>query len=123
MNLIDTNGVTHILKNKPSLREDYYLAPDIVEESEVALMVHGGQIPHKVRPLTEHPLFNFVPYLEDYNRILNKYGGRSFYNMTGFGDVSILSAIHALVIASNRQDQLFGPEPIFVFTDDGPLTR
>ena len=123
MNLIDTNGVTHILKTKPSLRENYFLAPDVAEESEVALMVHGGQIPRKVHMLTAHHFFSHVPYLNHYNRILNQYGGRSFYNMTGFGDVSILAALHALVGAAQLQGQLFGTEPLFVFTDDGPLTR
>lgn len=55
--------------------------------------------------------------------ILNQYGGRSFYNMTGFGDVSILAALHALVGAAQLQGQLFGTEALFVYTDDGPLTR
>lgn len=123
MNLIDTNGVTHILKIKPSLREDYFLAPDVAEESEVALVVHGGQIPRKVHLLTTHHLFNQAPYIDHYKRILNQYGGRSFYNMTGFGDVSILAALHALAGATQLQGQLFGTEPLFVFTDDGPLTR
>ena len=32
-------------------------------------------------------------YLEHYKDMLNKYGGRSFYNMTGFGDISVLALL------------------------------
>ena len=123
MNLIDTNGITYILKTKHVLREDYFMTPDVAEESEVGLIVHGGQIPPRVRTLTTHPLFSHVSYLDHYNRVLNLHGGGSFYNMTGFGDVSILAALYTLLGAVQLQDQLFGTEPLFVFTGDGPLTR
>ena len=124
MNLIDTNGVTRVLKNHLRLREDYFLAPDVVDESEVAQLVHGGQIPRRVRNLVDNDTFDMVVYLDQYKRILNAYGGRSFYNMTGFGDVSIIAGIHAVTAHTGRQGRLFGnSEPITVFTDDGPLTR
>jgi hypothetical protein len=123
MNLIDTNGITRILRNRLRLTEDYYLAPDVVDESELAQLVHGGQIPRRVQHLAELDTFDMVVYLDQYKRILNAYGGRSFYNMTGFGDVSILAGIHAVTAHSGRQGRLFNSGPIVVFTDDGPLTN
>src|SRR5665213_3476174 len=103
MNLIDTNGITRILRNRTRLSEDYYLTPDVVEESELAQLVHGGQIPRRVQHLADLDTFDMVVYLDQYKRILNAYGGRSFYNMTGFGDVSILAGIHAVASHPGRQ--------------------
>jgi hypothetical protein len=125
MNLIDTNGITHVLKNRLNLKEDYYLAPDVVDEVELAQLVHGGRVPRTVRNLADHDTFDKVVYLDQYQRILNTQGGKSFYNMTGFGDVSIIAGIHAIAATtSGRQGRLFsGTEPIIVYTDDGPLGR
>ncbi len=125
MNIVDTNAITHILKNNLTLSKDYYLAPDVVEESDLAEMVHNRRIPNKIMQLSEYAYFDEGLYLNHYKKILNKYGGRSFYNMTGFGDVSILAVIHMLVDTFEKENRarLFGiSEQIVVFTDDNGLT-
>jgi hypothetical protein len=78
-----------------------------------------------VQRLADQDTIDKVVYLDQYKRVLNAQGGRSFYNMTGFGDISILAGIHAITSAtSDRQGQLFrGLELIVVYTDDGPLSR
>ena len=125
MNIVDTNGITYILKNNLRLSKDYYIAPDVMEESDLAEMVHGKRMPSRIIPLSGGGYFNQVIYVDHYKKILNKYGGRSFYNMTGFGDVSILAAIHTIFDTFKQQGQgrLFDiSEQIVVFTDDGGLT-
>lgn len=125
MNIVDTNGVDRILGNNIILQNDYLLAPDVSEEVEMTQLVHGRRIPRRVLEATQHPLFNEAIYLNHYNRILNKYGGRSFYNMTGFGDVSILATLHMFmdVFQAQAAVQLFDPtEQILVYTNDTGLT-
>lgn len=125
MNIVDTNGVIRILKDNLNLSRDYYLAPDVVEESSLAEIVHNRRMPNGINRLSASGYLNQDLYLDHYKRILNKYGGRSFYNMTGFGDVSILAAIHVIfdIFEQQRQGRLFDiSEQIVVFTDDADLT-
>lgn len=125
MNIVDTNGVDHILRNNIILQNDHFLVPDVSEEVEMTQLIHGRRIPPRILEIAQHPLFSEAIYLNHYNRILNKYGGRSFYNMTGFGDVSIIAALHmfADVFQEQRVIQLFDPtEQILVYTNDGSLT-
>lgn len=125
MNLLDTNGISHILENNLALREEYYLAPDVSEEVELTQLVHGRRLPAVIHEISELNEFNGAVYLRHYNLMLNKYEGRSFYNMTGFGDVSILATIHAIVEDFDRQanEQLFhNSEQIVVYTGDRGLT-
>ncbi len=125
MNIVDTNGINHILINNLNLREDYYLVPDVAEEVDLAQMVHGRRVPNHIINLSQTGYFNEAVYLEHYKTVLNKYGGRSFFNMTGFGDVSIMATLHMLVNYFDQQVQgrLFDiSEQVVVFTDDGPLT-
>jgi hypothetical protein len=125
MKIIDTNGVSHILGRRLALRHDYYLVPDVVEEVEMTQLVHGRRIPARVLELRELDEFDEVLYLDHYKNTLNSYGDRSFYNMRGFGDVSIIAAIHMLraVFAKQQVEQLFKTEQeITVFTNDANLT-
>lgn len=125
MNIVDTNGISHIFTNNLTLQEDYYLVPDVVEEVEMTQLVHGRRIPHRVLEIMQTHYFDEAIYLDHYNKTLNKYGGRSFYNMTGFGDVSIIATLHMLmdVFDGQRQGQLFDlSEQIVVYTNDTRLT-
>lgn len=124
MNIIDTNGINYIFANNLTLQDNYFLVPDVAEEVELTLLVHGRRLSNKVLEIVKHQLFDESVYLNHYNRILNKYGGRSFYNMTGFGDVSIIATLHMFVeiFEAQKAVQLFDPtEQIVVFTDDNGL--
>ncbi|MEI6553032.1 MAG: hypothetical protein WCO09_00520 [bacterium] len=124
MNILDTNGINHILKNNLTLSDEYFLVPDVAEESELAQMIHRRRMPGTITQLSQNTYFDQVIYLAHYKTILNKYGGRSFYNMTGFGDVSTIAALQMLFDVFNNQsrERLFATtESITVFTDDAGL--
>jgi len=126
MNLIDTNGINHIFSQNLTLDEIYYLAPDIVEEVELTMMVYSKKLPSQVLSLSQHQNFDAAVYISHYKEMLNRHRGRSFYNMTGFGDISILASIHALKANYEKQKQecLFDfSEQIVIFTNDGGLTK
>lgn len=125
MNIVDTNGIQHIFENHLTLQDDYYLAPDVEEEVEMTQLIHGRQVPDRVLKIAQVRDFNWAAYLGYYNTTLNKYGGRSFYNMTGFGDISIIASLHALTNAHDQrvQGQLFpADDQIVVYTGDTRLT-
>ncbi|PIQ80050.1 MAG: hypothetical protein COV79_02485 [Parcubacteria group bacterium CG11_big_fil_rev_8_21_14_0_20_41_14] len=125
MNIIDTNGIQHIFANNLTPQEDYYLVPDVEEEVEMTQLIHGRRLPATIFEIGQSGDFNEAVYLRHYKNILNKYGGRSFYNMTGFGDVSILAALLMLMeVFENRvQTQLFqNSERVTVYTSDARLT-
>jgi hypothetical protein len=125
MNIIDTNGIQHIFTNNISPRDDYYLVPDVEEEVEMTQLIHGRRLPVNIFKVSQIQDFDEAIYLKHYKNILNKYGGRSFYNMTGFGDVSILAALLTFVEVFNSriQTQLFQTDDqVAVYTSDARLT-
>lgn len=125
MNLIDTSGINHIFDNAVEVTGEYFMSPEVEEEVELTELVKGGRTPSAIRKLTDHADFDEAVYLANYKEMLNKYRHRSFYNMRGFGDVSILAAVHTLLSACDRkvQPELIGTtEGIAVFTSDGGLT-
>lgn len=125
MKIIDTNGVSYIFENNVVLDNDYYLVPDVVEEVELTQLVHGQRIPSRLLEIEQSALFDEALYLNYYNKTLNKYGGRSFYNMTGFGDVSIIATLHMFmdVFDQQKRSQLFDlSEQIVIYTGDSGLT-
>ncbi len=124
MKLLDTNGVNYVLSNKAALSDRYYLVPDVKDESEVAELIHARRVPEQIFDITGTPFFNEGVYLNHYNTALNAHNIRSFFNMTGFGDISIIAAIHMLldVFAEKNDERLFDiSEAIEVYTSDGPL--
>lgn len=126
MNILDTNGINKILQDKLTLSEEYYLAPDVAEEAVLTEILHKAQMPRKIINLSNTGYFNQVVYVDHYKTILNKYGGRSFYNMTGFGDVSILATLHMLIdyFDPKKHNRLFDiSQPITVFTHDAGLVK
>lgn len=125
MNIIDTNGVSYIFDKKLSLKEEYYLVPDVIDEVEVTLLVHNRRLPAGILNIENTDEFDELIYIKHYKQILNSYKKRSFYNMTGFGDVSIITTLHMLidVFARQKTEQLFETsESVVVFTDDANLT-
>lgn len=125
MKLIDTNGVNHILANNIALNETYFLVPDVKDESEVTELIHNRRLPPELVEVTSTPIFNEAVYLDHYNTALNTHNIRSFFNMTGFGDISIMATIQMILesFVTQRPEQLFDvSEVIEVYTNDGPLT-
>lgn len=92
MKIIDNNGLNYILKNRIHLTESYFITPDVREEYEV----EHDKLPRNVKPLMDEEWFDGAEYLANYQTVLNRRDGRSFYNMTGFGDVSIVAAMMTL---------------------------
>jgi hypothetical protein len=126
MRLIDTNGVQHALARRIEPVSEYYLAPEIVEELEMWSLFEIGSLRTHYLALEKAPGWDPQAYLRNYKRVLNRTGGRSFYNMTGFGDISILAAVHTLIEVRRRNDQqdLFvADDPLHVYTGDEGLTR
>jgi hypothetical protein len=125
MNLIDTNAVQHVQEGGKNLDGVYYLAPDIEEEVAITrILMRGARLPNFLS-IKSLPSFDEVAYINNYNIALNKYTGRSFFNMTGFGDISILASLMALCeTPTGKQVSLFDePEEIVVFTDDISLIK
>jgi len=125
MNIVDTNGIQYIFQNHLNLQDDYFLVPDVEEEVEMTQLIHGRRIPNRVLKITQVSDFDKAAYLSYYKTVLNKYGGRSFYNMTGFGDISIIASVYVLTNALSQrvQGQLFPDnDQIVVYTGDTRLT-
>lgn len=125
MKLIDTNGIHYVLANNIPLDEIFYLAPDVCDEAEVTELVHSRRMPTELVDLRTTPIFNGSVYLGYYHFALNSHNIRSFFNMRGFGDISIIASVQ-MILASfqeKRPERLFDvSEVIEVYTDDGPLT-
>lgn len=124
MNIVDTNGINHIFKKSISLHEDYCISPDIKDESEVTQLIFGATLPRNIKEVISESYFDEALYIDNYKYMLNKYRGRSFFNMTGFGDISILALVKTIDSFFDNQPQgsLF-IEKISVFTDDMPLRK
>lgn len=121
MNLIDTNGINHVLDNQVLLTETYYMTHDVENEAELTQSIKGKPLSDRIVSIRNHPEFKEHLYLKWYRKTLNTYRKVSFFNMTGLGDVSIIAAGHALAEqrALNLQADLFGqPDPVRVFSDD-----
>ena len=126
MNLIDTVGVNHIFTDAIKLADNYYLAPDISDEVEMTEMIHNKHVPEEIKSVAELDEFNESIYIHQYRLALNSYRKRSFYNMKGFGDVSIIATIHTLIDGYKKQktEQLFSTsEQIVIYTNNANLTK
>jgi hypothetical protein len=126
MNILDTNGINEILDRDINLDEEYYITPDVSEEADLTQIIRNKVLSKKVKPIDKYRYFDYSIYLDQYQRALNSYSGKSFYNMTGFGDVSIVAALHTLTQELERinKGQLFPVgETINVFTTDRGLIR
>lgn len=126
MNLIDTNGVTYIFQSGIKCEEIYYMAPEITEEVEMTQDIFSRNLPRQIINIYSYEFFNESFYIDFYNLMLNKHHGRSFFNMTGFGDISILATIHTTskVFSIQKTQCLFDPtETINIFTNDEGLKK
>lgn len=92
MNIIDNNGINYIIANGIHLTETFFVTSDVKGECEVEY----DRLPQDVEPLFDEEWFDGAAYLINYQEVLNRRRNRSFYNMTGFGDVSILATLMTL---------------------------
>lgn len=124
MKILDTNAVNHILKHRLNLDDNYFITDDIREEAEIAEFVIGRRLSSNVELASNSSFFDRTLYLAHYKNMLNKHSGRSFYNMTGFGDISILALLKTAEESAKTQAQgrLFETdEELEVFTEDRRL--
>lgn len=126
MNLIDTNAVTYIFESGIQTEEIYYMAPEVIEETEMTEAIFDKKLSQNIVNISRYDFFEETSYIDFYKRMLNKHHGKSFFNMTGFGDISILATIHTIfkVLIEQKQKRLFDlPESISIFTNDGGLKK
>lgn len=119
MNLIDTNCLTHIFESTYSCTETYFLAPEVLDE----ITFTNLNLPKEFISIENHHLFNETTYIDFYKKMLNKHEGKSFFNMTGLGDISILATIHTILHTSSKHSDLFDSGEICVFTEDIRLSK
>jgi rRNA-processing protein FCF1 len=118
MKIIDNNGIQYVIDNRIHLTETFFVTSDVKEECEVA----HDKLPRNVKPFSDEDWFDGAGYLVNYQEVLNRRHGRSFYNMTGFGDVSIVAALMTLKKSCNGMLPAMIEDHI-VITDDDELTR
>lgn len=119
MRIIDNNALNYVVDNRIKLSGTFCTTPDVQEEFEVK---YEGGLPKGVQNIWDDPQFDKVGYLKNYADMLNKYGDKSFYNMRGFGDISIIALLKTQ--KGTRKVQLPGLEDGFVvITTDVQLTK
>ena len=118
MRILDNNALGHILENRITIKGTFYITPDILEEFEVL----DNKLPPNVQNIFGESWFNAASFLVNYQAVLNRRRGRSFYNMTGFGDTSILALLKTR--KESFVDILPGmTDEHIVITNDQELTR
>lgn len=127
MKLIDTDTINHILTNKTSFNDECFVALGVSEEMSVVEIVYNRKIPDSVKSISRYNDFDEVSYLKNYYDALNKYNKRSFFNMKGFGDVSIIATVNTIIQnKKSRPNTLPLPgfsDEIEVYTGDGDLKK
>lgn len=117
MNILDTSALDHMVKQKVLPAGFCCVSPDVLDEYE---SWHEQKLPKNVHNVCDLDGFDEALYLRNYRLMLNKHRGRSFYNMTGFGDISIL----ALIATQKELDKIRLPlDQLVVITNDGPLGK
>jgi hypothetical protein len=119
MNILDTSGLDYMSKASRTTNAEVFLTPDIREEYEAE---YETKLPDNFHDIFETEFVDKAEFIKSYKAMLNKHGGRSFYNMTGFGDISILALLAERKVAA--LSTLLPPEEIIVVTgDDGLIKR
>lgn len=124
MKILDTNAVDYIFDNNIILSDmdTYYATDDLFDEIEVTAFVKNKRIPKNILNISSSRLFSERPYYINYKELLNKFGHRSFSNMKGVADISILAAIKTVLVKINTPPTLPGfSEKVEIYTEDGNL--
>jgi hypothetical protein len=117
MKILDNNALSFIRMNNIVPADTYVITPDVQMEFEDGF---DEELPKEIRSFLEIRLVDFGLYLQNYSYMLNAYAANSFYNMRGFGDVSILALLHTLK-KSTLGMLSFMVEETVVVTSDGKL--
>lgn len=127
MKLLDTTTINYIMKNNISISGEYFITPDIEEEMLVAEIALDKKSPPNIKSVLLRNGFDEALYVKNYFTALNKYGGKSFFNMTGFGDISLIALVMTLIEITQlmgTQSMLPGlSEQIDVYTGDVGLEK
>ena len=126
MKILDTTAINHIFKENVLLEDTYFITPCISDEMVTAEIVHDKKAPANIKNIFEENSFNQALYVKNYFEMLNKHGNRSFFNMSGLGDISIIALAKTLVEAEKSAVQTTLPfaeykEEIIIYTSDDPL--
>ncbi|MBP6866059.1 MAG: hypothetical protein KBC12_00775 [Candidatus Pacebacteria bacterium] len=126
MKIIDTTAISHIFKENIFLEDTYFITPCISDEMVTTEIVYDKKAPTNVKNIFEENSFDQALYVKNYFEMLNKHGDRSFFNMSGLGDISIIALVKTLVEMEKSATQTKLPfleykEEIIVYTSDNPL--
>src|SRR4051812_19520916 len=90
MRVLDTSALDFMAKSGLTATEVCMITPDIQDEFEAG---HNTRLPRTIINIFELDDFDRAHYLKNYKVMLNTYGKQRFFNMTGFGDISILALL------------------------------
>lgn len=126
MKILDTTTINYIFKNNVLLEDTYFITPCISDEMVTAEIVHNKKAPANIKNIFEENSFNQALYVKNYFEVLNKHGDRSFFNMSGLGDISIIALAKTLVEMETSEVQTTLPfaiykKEIIIYTSDNPL--
>lgn len=119
MKILDNTALSFAVQEKVKLRDQYYVTPDVRDEQ---LAWGRDALPDKVSLFTDRSELDEGIYLQYYQAVLNKYKAVSFYNMRGFGDISIIALLHTIKRSGEGQLPGLG-EVVTVVTSDRTLRQ
>ncbi|HZX73905.1 MAG TPA: hypothetical protein VFE57_05775 [Cyclobacteriaceae bacterium] len=128
MKILDTTTINHIFKNNIRLQGRYFITPCVGDEMVTAEIVWNRKAPSNIKDIFQEDSFDKAMYLRHYFDMLNKHGDRSFFNMSGFGDISIIALAKTLLETEKSVIQNTLPfkeykEEIIIYTSDGGLKK
>lgn len=128
MKILDSSALNYIFDNNLTFYENYYITPDIKDELFVLEFIKNKKAPTNIKNIFDETFVDELLYLKNYRLMLNKHRGRSFFNMGGFGDISIITLVKTLVdmekkYQSERLPMIEFEEKIIVYLDDKGLRK
>lgn len=126
MKLLDSTTINYILENDIQLNDEYFVTPDVEQEISIAELVWKKKVPKSIKNIFTMDSFDESKYIKNYFDVLNKYGGCSFFNMTGFGDISLISLSKTLLEQDKRVQKLplsWFNDVLDIYTDDVGLSK
>jgi hypothetical protein len=114
--ILDSTALTYMALNNVALTSDAFVTFDVKEEMDVI----RATFPAHVRDAWNSGIADNEVFLDCYKSMLNKHGGSSFYNHTGFGDVSILALLKAI---QHKESGRLIRETVQIVTSDAGLTK
>jgi hypothetical protein len=125
MIIIDNTAYNYIVDNDLQFGKGlcFYVPNDIIDEITLAASLKGAPFPGYIKNIFETSPFDIGAYYKHYKDCLNSETLSHFYNMTGFGDVSIVAAVGGVCEAQDQAVSLFPNDDIVVYLSDNKLTN